>query len=217
MATESESLFEEFCKANDINYYREIPRSNITGAKIPDYAIIIEEEPRRIIVEVKQFDPNPDDKEQSRQLNEGRVTDVREIKWRDRVRGKIHDANKQLKARSLGRYPAMLVLYDNVQVPLPLDSEDIMEAMYGNEVVDKVIWAKKEFTTKFGDNRKCTPDHNTSSSAICTLSRSGSLLCVYHNEHAKFRIDPTWLRGPNIQHYTLGPKVQGKLPDWVEL
>lgn len=141
-----------------------------------------------------------------------------------RVRLKIDSSKKQLKLPSQDKYPAILVLYDNVPIG-SIDLDDIKTSMYGNESAritfpdypdDRTI---KIEHIGFGSERKFTPNHNTNFSAIALLYKSGGdlRLSIFHNIHAKRPIDPAWLRRSAVRHLTLSPKVQGAFQDWLEI
>src|SRR6266498_3363671 len=117
--TVSEELFERFCAENEVSY-SPIPRATDEGIKTPDFEILINA--RRIIVEVKQLDPeSPDDKKYQKQLDELGITDVHENKVTQRIRGKISDAMPQLNRWANKETPGLLFLYSN----LPLDGRYI--------------------------------------------------------------------------------------------
>ena len=66
-----------------------------------------------LVVEVKQFDPNEEVEKLYKQLQERGYTDVYGGEPGAKVRLKIQAGAKQLKARSKGKLPALLVLYNN--------------------------------------------------------------------------------------------------------
>ncbi len=215
--TISEDLFEQFCKENSIPYSR-IERQEY---KTPDYHVYFDK--HLVIAEVKQLDPNVLDREHRAQGRQhGTVTYFE--KSGHRVRLKIDSAKKQLKLASKDKYPAILVLYNNVPIG-SIDMDDIKTAMYGHESArkafpdypdDRPIEIKH---VGFGSERKFTPNHNTNFSAIAFLYKSGGDLClsIFHNIHAKRPIDPAWLRRSAVRHLTLSPKVQGAFQEWLEI
>ncbi len=71
----------------------------------------------------------------------------------------------------------------------------------------------------FGSDRKFTPSHNTTFSAIALLYKFGGALrlSIFHNIYAKCPIDPSWLRRNTVSHFTLGPQVQGAFQEWLEI
>src|SRR6185436_4699590 len=99
--TISELLLENFCNENSMQY----SRIETQGYKTPDYDVYFGEQ--IIATEVKQIDPNADDKYHLKQLRLHERVGTREIPGR-RVRIKIDSAKKQLKLRTQGKYPAVL-------------------------------------------------------------------------------------------------------------
>jgi hypothetical protein len=137
-----------------------------------------------------------------------------------RVRKKIEDAHEQLKNRSQGKFPAILVLYDNSPFE-SIDSTDIKNAMYGNESIrlhmsddseDLFIEIKNG---GFGSGRKFTKDDNTLISGIAKLYMFETLrLDIFHNQYAKCPFEPSWLRRSTVTHFKLEPQLPGKLQEW---
>ena len=212
--TTSEILFEQFCEDNAIPYSRigqELDRT-------PDYDVYFGE--HHIIAEVKQTDQNEKDAELLSQLRSNGTASSSEKSGR-RVRSKIDSAKKQLKFK---KCPAILVLYDNVPIG-SIDADDIKTAMYGHETIRLSLFENSEDMpveiehVGFGSERKFTQIHNTTFSAIALLYKFGDSLClsIFHNIHAKFPIDPSWLRRDMVRHFTLGPQLPGAFQEWQEI
>jgi hypothetical protein len=184
--TVSESLFERFCDDNHIEYER-IEASSIPNKKEPDYEIQTATE--IVIVEVKQFDPSEEEKKLYQQLQERGYTDAYGGEPGAKVRRKIQNGAKQLKARSGGKLPTLLVLYNNVPISdRGVDPYEIKTAMYGIEKIDLAVAPDANRVSLigrgFGPKRKVTPSSNTSLSAVGALysSSNGELsLVVFHN------------------------------------
>ena len=111
--TISEELFERFFKENKIQLSR-IEVSTIPGKKEPDYEIATSL--GTVLVEVKQFDPNPEELQLQKQLEDRGWKDAFEGEPGAKVRLKIQSAAKQLKPRGAGSVPSMVVLYNNVPI-----------------------------------------------------------------------------------------------------
>ena len=62
--TESEELFCRFCKSQGWRVERIDEHSVAEGRKVPDFRLQLEDS-AGIVVEVKQFDPNPEEREAS--------------------------------------------------------------------------------------------------------------------------------------------------------
>lgn len=212
--TISENLFEQFCKDNSIPYSR-IKREQ---HRTPDYDMYFGS--HHIIAEVKQIDQNENDKALREQVRSRGTASGCEESGR-RVRIKIDSAKKQLKHR---KSPAILVLYDNVPIG-SVDADDIKTAMYGHETIRLSIFENPEGLSVeindlgFGSRRKFTQIHNTTFSAIALLYRLGSTLrlSIFHNIHAKYPIDPSWLRCDMVRHFTLAPQSPGAFQEWQEI
>lgn len=220
--TVSERLFERYCNDNDIKYKR-IEASSISNKKEPDYEIQTVTE--LVIVEVKQFDPNEEEKKLYKQLRERGYTDAYGREPGAKVRLKIQAGAKQLKARSKGKLPALLVLYNNVPIShRGVDPYEIKTAMYGIEKIDLSVDpdANRVSLTErgFGPKRKMTPSSNTSLSAVGALYGSPNSelsLIVFHNIHAVKPLDWHSFQGPRIRHFTLEEKLPRDFQDWQEL
>jgi len=161
--TVSERLFERFCNDNYIEHKR-IEASSIPSKKEPDYEIQTVTE--LVVVEVKQFDPNKEEKKLHKQLLERGYTDAYGGEPGAKARLKIQAGAKQLKARSKGKLPALLVLYNNVPISdRGVDPYEIKTAMYGIEKIDLAVdpSANRMSLTErgFGPKRKVTPSSNT--------------------------------------------------------
>lgn len=215
--TVSEILFEQFCEGNSIPYERIEQEQHGT----PDYCVYFGE--HLVIAEVKQTDPNEKDLELREHGRSRGIAGGWEKSGR-RVRIKIDSAKRQLKLRSQGQYPAILVLYDNVPIG-SIDADDIKTAMYGHETVKlDLLESPEDMSVEiekigFGSERKFTSSHNTTFSAIALLHKfGGSLhLFVFHNIYAKHPIDPSWLRRDMVRHFTLGPQFHWTFQEWQEV
>jgi hypothetical protein len=212
--TKSELKFEQFCNENSISY-TQIDQSDYRTA---DYEVHFGE--HRVVIEVKQINPNACEKKYQEQLPKLRLIGLRE-KSAQRVRHKIEKAREQLKNRSRGKFPAILVLYDNSPFK-SIDSTDIKNAMYGNETVNLYISDDHDETFTeiknggFGSGRKFTKVDNTTISGIAMLYVFGNLrLEIYHNQYAKFPFEPSWLRRNTVTHFQLEPLLPGKIQEWI--
>jgi hypothetical protein len=213
--TISEVLFEKFCEENSIRC-SQIERQEYPT---PDYDVYFDR--HLVIAEVKQIDPNATDEALHEQVQKGETVADWEESGR-RVRLKIDSAKKQLKLRSQGKYPAILVLYDNGSAG-STDRDDIKTAMYGHECL-RIVPASMTGRpiikdVGFGPDRKFTPSHNTTFSAIALLYHfTGALrLSIFHNLHAKSPINPSWLRRSTVKHFTLEPQISGTFQEWCEI
>jgi hypothetical protein len=108
--TVSEALFERFCRETGIQF-RRLNETIEQGGKTPDYELFVDQQ--LVVTEVKQLDPNEQERRVARQLNQRGCTEVYSETPGRRVREKINSAMPQLKARAMDQYPALLILYDN--------------------------------------------------------------------------------------------------------
>jgi len=220
--TESEKIFEAFCNLNQITC-EEIVASSIQQS--PDYKIQLLGQD--IIVEIKQFDPNDEEKETIRKRQQGESLAFGTIPG-DRIRGAIHTSNKQFKRRFDGKTPSLLVVYDNVMPPSTSHTRGycVMVAMKGFDKVEVLLSKDPKKTPIFGEtvsgsNREMRLDANTTISAIAVLLLHGDDsigLNVYHNQFAKIPVDPALLRINNVRQFKLPENSQNSLDkSWEEL
>jgi len=216
--TESEVLFERFCEKNAIRVVA-IP----TGEeRTPDYEFFPNE--NLVVAEITQLDPNQQDKQHAKDLEEKRIATAGGTVG-SRVCHKIGDKASQLRVRSQGKIPAILILFNNTGECSYTSPYHIRAAMYGFDTY--VFHVPKDPSQsisladrKFGKGRKVTVQDNTSLSALGVLEylAAGLLgLKVYHNVHARCPIDPVWFKTYPVEQFTLEPRTPGELQDWVPI
>jgi hypothetical protein len=211
--TISETLFEKFCSNSEIKC---VP-IQLEKSRTPDYEILIDE--KRIIVEIKEIERNKEEKASLRLhgFEEGHGIPG------DRIRAKINKACTQIKNRSKGIYPSILVLVD-LTWGGHLDPYYIRVAMYGLEQIHMNIpvnLSKRPYITgiDYGPKRKMTQDNNTSISAIGVLSATNKkeiLLQLYHNRYAAVPLDHNLLKNYRIEHFRLEEEPD-KTAKWEKL
>lgn len=211
----SELLFEDYCERAGIQWKR-IEEGH---GKTPDYQLLVDG--RKIIAEVKEITRNKEERESDRLLKERGYGKALVEKPGARVR-KIMDSSLQIKARTAGRHPGLLVLYDDGQIAGHLDRYHIMTAMHGLEVVSMAVPRDRSIRpystgTRFGPNKKMTDDANTSISAIGALVVTAPdrivEFHVYHNPFAAVPIEPALLARRGI----LQCRIDLENRTWVEL
>ena len=220
--TISEKSFEVFCETNNLVYKR-IEISLVPGTKVPDYELYTET--GLIVVEIKQFNPNEEEKRLQKQLEKRGRTEIYGKEPGAKARLKIQSGAKQLKARGGERKPTLLVLYNNVPISnRGVDPYEIKAAMYGIEKLDiDINSVNSEVNTVdrgFGPKRKMTPTSNTSVSAIASLCHESSgefIMQIFHNIYAAVPLLVEALQRSTIKHFTLGEKVHGCFQDWQEV
>ncbi len=203
--TESEQLFEDLCSSLAIPWSRVAE----AGDRRPDYEVHLLG--HRMVVEVKQFDPNPEEKKAARQREAGKVVAVG-TRPGDRIRKAIQSAATQLKALSDGAAPALLVVHNNVPLTRQhTDPYSVATAMQGLDVVPVDVPHDLSMQPQFqaarsGPGKKMTEQANTTISGIAVLEldpNGDPALHVYHNRLAKNSVDPEWLRAPRVTHWRL--------------
>jgi len=139
--TQSERFFEDYCANAGVL----CGRISEEDSKTPDYELTIHGQ--RIVIEVKEFSRNEAELESDRLLSERGYGSVLSNTPGDRVRKKIADSSAQIKARTQGIYPSILVLFDRGQVAGHLDPYNIRVAKYGLEQVH--IAVPRDFAVAF--------------------------------------------------------------------
>ena len=212
----SELLFEDYCTRAGIHW----ERIEEEHGKTPDYEFVVDD--RTIIAEVKEFEKNQAEQESHRLLKERGYGNVVGGRPGARVRKKIMESSPQIKARTAGRHPGLLVLFGDGLLAGHLDGYSIMTAMYGLEVMHVTVprdpSVSPEVTgSSFGPYKKMTKDANTSISAIGALVVTAPdqviELHVYHNPFAAVPIEPAPLARRGIPQYRIDPENRV----WVEL
>ena len=214
---ESEELFCRFGKSQGWRVERIDEHSVAQGSKVPDFLVRLGDG-AGIVVEVKQFDPNPEEREAA----QGRGSGVLGGKPGQRLRQVITKANNQLKA--LGRSdPGMVVVYNRTPCSLHDDPYAVLTAMRGLDVIEYYVPSDPgspivPVRERPGPGKKLTPEMNTSVSCIAVLREffdgvaipfglSGPdpeyALAVYHNPFAKHPLDPRRLVGSRVTHYRM--------------
>ncbi len=147
--TKSEKLFEAFCNSNQITWEQIVASST---QQSPDYKIRLSGQD--IIVEIKQFDPNEEEKETIRKQQQGESLAFG-ITPGDRIRKAIRKSVKQLKRLSNEKTPTLLVVYDNVMRPfMPFSHTSdycVMTAMKGFDEVKVLLSKDPKKTPIFGE------------------------------------------------------------------
>jgi hypothetical protein len=177
------------------------------------------------VIEVKETSPNRGELESLRLLEQRGVGKVTGGTHGDRVRKMIRSASRQLKARSRGEVPTLLVVFDQGRVAGHVAGYHIRVAMYGLEqvlIAVPPIGQGRPFVTgcSHGPKRKMTKTDNTSISAVDALimSRPSSHhLYVYRNRFARVPLNPELLRPFGVKHFDIGMSDEGRASAWIEL
>ena len=215
--TVAEDLFERYCREREI----EIRRLEECSLKTPDYEIQIGQ--LVAAVEIKQLEPNAEDKTVIERLHQRRV--VAHWENMERPRQTIHHALKQLRTymgRTLRPMPAIVVLFDTLSGLLGyLDSDNIARCMYGAECFHFGQDDLEFLGESLGGRRIATEEHNTTLSAVAVLRFERSVkqlsLTVFHNKYAALPIAPSDLRVSDVTHFSYLAESPQTLPRWVKV
>lgn len=216
--TKSEALFEQFCAEHGLRCEL-VPRSS---DRTPDYDVYFGD--HQVVAEIKQIDPTPEEAQRIAAWEAGEMITFGGEAGK-RVRQEITDARKQLK-RAKGKFPALLILYNNAEPISYSDPMFILLAMYGELTLPLTIppggATPLAGDPRFGGKRRVTKTDNTTLSAICVLvhDMNGRLvLTFYHNYFAAKPFDSNWFKGNQVRHYFLpkGEAESGKFGFWVDI
>lgn len=196
----------------------------MSKTKTPDYTLTIDGQ--LVVVEVKEILPTPEERESDRLAHERGYGNAIRISPGDRVRKKIGDCSPQIKARTQGQYPGLLVLWEGgLCVGRHTEPYHVRVAMAGFEQVVMTVppIASGERPTaigmKHGPRRRMTQDANTSISAVAVLCvpRQGEMLLqVFHNRYAAVPLPPELLRAPEVKQFALRDDPH-RTTEWVEV
>lgn len=178
--------FEKLCATKGIGCER-IPEST---AKCADYRVSLGT--TTLITEVKQLEQNEEDKK----LGMGASQSPGTVAPSDRVQGLLDDGYAQVKRSSEGKWPTMIVVYNNSGEWNWIDTFTVAKAMFGTYGIvfglqsDQTI---DEIGRGYLGQRKVTKDTFRSLSTVGILKHAGSEameLCCYHNPFANIPIEP---------------------------
>ena len=210
--TTSETYFEKLCANRRVV----CERISETKAKSPDYRVLIP--PMVLITEVKQLDPNDEDERLSKIWGTPQSPGVFSVT--KRVHDKLADGYPQVERLSEGKFPTMIVVYNNAAEWNLLSGFTITTAMFGS--YGFVLESQSDETIEvarqghFG-NRKVTEKTCRSLSAVGVLKRTESEtleLCCYHNPFAKVPIEPDLLAKLASDQYGYSNPHQGRYVSW---
>ena len=227
--TKSEILFEELCTLHNIPCVK-LPK--LDHRKQPDNELNFSG--NKAIFEIKQVDPNDDDKAFHDTLSlQGLATQNRNPdRVAERVRNLIKKARNQIKSyhAMTSPVPAVVVIYDNAN-NLYTDPYTIQTAMFGWERVQLNVHrdtrSSEVADRGFGErnNKIIREDKYIEISAIATLHECWHFetherflaMCFYHNSHADQCFDPIWWQCEKVQHLRLSKKTQGQYQNWESI
>lgn len=218
MQTKSETLFEHYCEEKGIS----CKRIGEESERRPDYEL--EVSGLKVVVEVKQVDPNKEDKVRLVEF-EKRGMIVADSTPGAKVRSKIKGASKQISNLAKEKCPGVLVLFDNMPFALggSLEPYHIRVGMYGFDTI--VMTRPIDFDElpqvierKSGPKKKLTEEHNTSISALAVLEKKNGItsLSFYHNQHAKIPLPYDVADHLKEKQFVLSEESRLESQSWVE-
>ncbi len=216
--TKSEKLFETFCAQAGVPW-RRLPECS---EKCPDYEIRPHEV--GVFAEVKQLDPNPEEKMLAQRRARGEAVAFGSTPG-ERIRREVREANRQLKTRARGRLPALVVIFNNTECFLHTDPYGVMTAMKGIDEVQVSIPASPSQSPTFGPTvsgreRGMRPDVNTTLSAIAVLrgyDAESVSLDVFHNRFARCPLDLSTFRLSRCRQFRIPSNARNSSVGWEEV
>ena len=209
--TISENLFEKLCSARGVGCAR-IPECD---KKTADYEVSIDS--LTLITEVKQLDPNDQDKKLIPVW--GTASSPSTVAPSDRVQGLLAEAYPQIKASSEGKRPAMIVVYNNSGQWNWIDAFTVAKAMFGSFGFVLELQPDQAISVAghgYLGKRKVTKDTFRSLSVVGVLKEVETdrvRLDCYHNPFAHILIEPTVLSHlADSQYIHPGPHERGFVP-----
>lgn len=191
LSTISERLFQQLCSQRGVACAR-LPQGTV---KTADYRVSLASV--TLITEVKQLDPNDEDKNLAPVW--GTPNFPATVAPSDRIQGQLEEAYPQIKRSGEGKWPTMIVVYNNSGPWNYIDSFTVAKAMFGS--FGFVLGLQPDQTiavTGHGylGERKVTKDTFRSLSIVGVLKRlehDVMGLDCHHNPFATVPIDPTLL------------------------
>jgi hypothetical protein len=197
----AEEQFERLCGLKGLTW-RRIRPARKEGCKRPDYAVWVGG--TCCLVEVKQLDPNEEDRKLRRRMEKQEHTTGWEDTpvWKEekpgrRVRKKITEAASQLRPFANRGIASILVLFDGC-LPQPyLRPHKVMKGMYGRDKleIERVHGSPPSWRAsgwRSAGDEGMTRTNNTSVSALAVLGvdrDDDPGIMLYHNEHAAVPLD----------------------------
>ena len=219
--TLSEILFEEFCTTNVLIWER-IPRN--PPYQTADYAVTLEGQ--RVVVEIKQFENNDEEKRQIAEL-EARGRCGVDGTVGTRIRNVITRGTKQIWNITNGKCPSILLLFDNrhEMFRYVFLSEEFLFAMYGPET--RILRLHSDGVTKpalvgkkFGTRRKMSSTRSKHISALGLFYRNksgGVSITLFHNRFTNVPLKCSLFSGLSVTHFSVQTPNPEDFGEWQEI
>lgn len=215
MKTKSESLFEKYCESVRYTCVPIPVKSN--NGKTPDYWVCCGDD--KIVAEIKELSPNPDDKRRAKELKkQGWTSGISQPG--KRIYDAITDGAKQLKQFKHHRLPCVLILYDNIvvdgvrlrAVSQLLEPSLLDFGMYGLQTLTLSVPSPDYRDTDIrvtangrGGERRMTGNMRVYISALSVLCEGQNggepYLYSFHNWFANIPLPQHLFRGPKDRHF----------------
>jgi hypothetical protein len=209
--TISEDLFEQLCSQRGVACAR-IPEGS---QKTADYRVSLGS--LTLVTEVKQLDPSDADKDLAKTW--GTSNSPGALAPSDRVQGLLEEAYPQVKRSCEGRWPTMIVVYNNSGPWNWIDTFTIAKAMFGSfGIVFGLQTDQTIAVTGHGylGEKKVTKNTFRSLSVVGVLKRVKADvmgLDCYHNPFADVRVEPALLTAlADAQYIHPNPHDRGFVP-----
>lgn len=209
--TVSEELFAKLCSIRGIGCAR-IPQS---AKKTADYEVSLGK--IMLIVEVKQLDPNEEDKKLAAVW--GTSDSPGAVAPSDRVQGLLKEAYPQIKGSSGGKRPTMIVVYNNSGNWNWIDTFTVAKAMFGSFGIVLGLQSDESIAVigqGYLGKRKVRKHAFRSLSAVGVLKQvgpDGIRLDCHHNPFAPIPIEPILLSHlADAQYIHPNPHDRGFVP-----
>lgn len=209
--TISEALFEQLCSQRGVGCTR-IPVGTL---KTADYRVSFGS--ATLIAEVKQLGPNDDDENLAPMW--GTTNSPGAVAPSDRVQGLLADAYPQIKRSCEGKWPTMIVVYNNSGPWNWIDAFTVAKAMFGSFGIVLALQPNQTIAVSghgYLGERKVTKGTFRSLSVVGVLKRlNGDVMGLdcYHNPFATVRVEPAVLTAlANEQYIHPNPHDRGFVP-----
>jgi hypothetical protein len=189
--TISERLFEKLCFARGVGCTRILESTEKTA----DYRVSLGS--FILITEVKQLDPNNEDKKVRKVW--GTPQSPCAVAPSDRVQGLLEEAYTQVKRSSEGKFPTMIVVFNNSGRWNWIDTFTVSKAMFGSFGIVLGLQPDSRIAVVgqgYLGQRKVTRNTLRSLSVVGVLKRvrtDAIRLDCYHNPFAHVVVEPTLL------------------------
>jgi hypothetical protein len=205
--TVSEQYFLSYCKARGYEV-KKIDPTGEAGQRFPDYETTTPA--GRVIVEIKEFSPNDEDKAFAAKFEKEGKASFENRSIGRRVRKAIIDAAPQLRRYKDTPLPEVLLLYDNTNAgPDYLDPMNIGAGMFGEPVIrfsrNPSLKPKGVPAATHGGRRQLTKTTRLYIGAlgVMNVDSAGEIrIDFFHNPFSTKPVWPRYFLDPNDRHYT---------------